>query len=213
MNRAEKKLMIEEKIVMAIIEGLQKKELDEMSSDEIASRAEVSKRTLYKYFASKKEMYLGVVKYCFKELSEKTHKQVEKNISDDPYMMIGCIGDTYLQYCLSSRVKCKAITSFNENDYNVEFPEKVNEIVRYSSTFEISSFVERFYKYHKIRPVMSINSLSIYLWAHIQGLSSLLLSKQSWIESYYKVEINDLIKEHIQLGKIILLGVDYEKEV
>lgn len=93
-----------------------------MSADEIANRAGVSKRTLYKYFTSKTEMYLGVVKKCFKELSEIIKQQINGINTDDPYSILEYIGYNYLQYCLSERAKCRAITSFNKNDYIAKFP-------------------------------------------------------------------------------------------
>ncbi len=212
MKRDEKKQYIEDKIINAIIIDLENRDLNEMSTDEIASNAGVSKRTLYKYFASKKEMYLGVVRYCFKELSEIIQQQIDTNTSDDPYTVIECIGYNYLQYCLKSNAKCKAIASFNENDYNKEFPEQVYEITRYSNTFEVSIYIDRFYQFHQIKPVISINSLALYLWSHVQGLATLMLSKRSWIETYYQIDFEDLIKEHLELGKLLLFGVKNEKE-
>lgn len=205
MKRNEKKQYIENKIINAIIIDLEERDLNEMSVDEIAKNAEVSKRTLYKYFASKKEMYLGVVKYCFKELSEVIQHEIGAITSEDPYLAIECIGYNYLQYCLKSRAKCKAITSFNENDYNTEYPEQVYEITLYSNKFEISRYIDRFYQENQIKPAVSINSLALYLWSHVQGLATLILSKKSWIEDYYHIDFEDLIKEHLELGKLLLI--------
>lgn len=212
MKRNEKKLYIEDKILKSIIIDLEKRDLNEMSADEIAENAGVSKRTLYKYFDSKKEMFLGVVKYCFRELSEVIQHQVAAIKSNDPYLVLECIGYNYLQYCLKSRAKCKAITTFNENDYNTEYPEQVYEITLYSNKFEISRYIDRFYQYHQIEPMISINSLALYLWSHVQGLATLMLSKKSWIEDYYHIDFEDLIKEHLELGKLLLLGVVKDKK-
>lgn len=213
MNREEKKQLIEEKIIKAIIDGFKEKDLDEMSADEIAANSGVSKRTLYKRFASKKEMYLGVVKYCFKELAQRITEKIRSVQADDPYAVLECIGFNYLRYCLEDRAKCKIITAFNEHDYVVEFREEVSEIASYSNQFEISGYVERFYEFHGIKPKVSFNSLALYLWAHVQGLATLIMSKESWLKDYYGIEFEQLIKEHLELGKILLLGVKDEKEV
>lgn len=212
MKREEKKQLIEENILKAIIVGLKEKDLDAMSADEIAGNSGVSKRTLYKRFASKKEMYLGVVKYCFKELAVRIAEKMDTVHSDDPYGILECIGYNYLQYCLEDRAKCKIITGFNENDYFSEYPEEVREIASYSNQFEISGYVERFYEFYGIKPKVSFNSLALYLWAHVQGLATLIMSKESWLKDYYGIEFEQLIKEHLELGKILLLGVKDEKE-
>lgn len=211
MKRKEKKQYIENKIINAIIIDLEKRDLNEMSADEIAKNAGVSKRTLYKYFESKKEMYLGVVRYCFKELSEIIQQEKDAMSSEDPFSILECIGYNYLQYCLKSRAKCKAITSFNENDYNKEFTKQVYEITLYSNKFEISRYIKLFYQENQIKPAVSINSLALYLWSHVQGLATLMLSKKSWIEGYYQIDFEQLIKEHLGFSKLLLFGVVKEK--
>lgn len=212
MNRDEKKKLIEERIITAIIENLNVKSLESMTSEEIARWAKVSKRTLYQYFDSKKEMYLGVVLYCFRELSNAIEDQNSKNTSDDPWHEIESIGKIYMKYCLDNTDKAMIMLSFNEMDYIDDYEAWIKKIQEHSNKFELSSYIKRLYEYHGKRPKVSIASLSLYLWAEIQGLSELILSKRSWIREYYKIDEEQLINEHLMLGKQLLLGEDYEEE-
>jgi len=212
MKRDEKKKLIQERIITAIIDHLDEKLIDSMTSDEISRWANVSKRTLYQYFQSKKEMYLGVVLHCFKELADVIENQNSKNDSNDPWDEIECIGRMYMKYCLDNTGKAMIMLSFNEMDYIVDYEVWIKKIQEYSNKFELSDYIKRLYEYHGQKPKVSIESLSLYLWAEIQGLSDLILSKRSWIKEYYKIDEEQIIDEHLMLGKQLLLGEDYEKE-
>jgi AcrR family transcriptional regulator len=213
LKREEKKQSIREKIVGAIIGCLDENGLDALTTKEIACKSGVSTRTLYKYFGNKKEMYLGIVAFCFRELAGSIAEKCAFADSGDPFSVIECIGRSYLEYCLKEPKKSKILVSYNEEDFIADYPEQVQEIQKYSNTFELTQFIERFFACHQIEPSVSAAGIALYLWSEVQGLATLMLSKESWIKSYYGMDIEKLIDEHMRLGKILLQGAGHEKEI
>lgn len=204
MNNQEKQEYIKLKIINAILVLLESKRLEDMTADEIADSADVSKRTLYKYYSSKKEMYLAIVKRAFIDLGDKIYTELKNIKSDDPWYEIECIGREYMKFCLYNPVKAKLFLGYDEMEYIKEFPEWVLDIQQYSNKFELVSFIKKYYEYHKISPPANIASLALYLWAEAQGMAALLLSKREWIKEYYKVDETQLINEHLRLSKKVL---------
>lgn len=204
MNNIEKQEFIKKKIVDALFVCLQKKQIEDMTSDEIAQMADVSKRTLYKYFSSKKEMYLALVKESFVKLSNKIQTGLQGIKEDDPWLPIECIGREYLGYFLNSPINAQLILHYDEMKYINEYEEWVKSIQEYSNKFELTPFIERYYDYHKIEPATSIEILALYLWAEVQGVALLIMSKREWIKEFYKIDESRLIEEHLMLSKKIL---------
>lgn len=204
MNNQEKQEYIKSKIINAILELLKNKRLEDMTAEEIAGRADVSKRTLYKYYGSKREMFLAIVMQGFMELSEKIYDELKKIKDNDPWYQIECIGREYMRYCLDNTVKAKLILGYDEMEYITEFPKWVSDIQIYSNQFELVPFIEKYYTFHDIIPPAEIASLALYLWAEAQGMATLLLSKRQWIKQYYKLDETQLIEEHLKLSKKVL---------
>lgn len=204
MNNTEKQEFIKKKIVDALFECLKKKQIDDMTSDEIAKMANVSKRTLYKYFSSKKEMYLAIVKESFMDLSNRIQCELQEIEDVDPWLQIECIGREYIGYFLNNPIKAQLILHFDEIKYIKDFEKWVKNIQEYSNKFELTTFIQRYYDYHKIEPTTNIETLALYLWAEVQGMALLIMSKREWIKEFYKIDESKLIDEHLMLSKKIL---------
>lgn len=204
MNNQEKQEYIKTKIVDAIFLMLNDNSLEDMTADEIANKADVSKRTLYKYYKSKKEMYLAIVKTAFQDLSQKIYIKLQNIKEEDPWYRIECIGREYMKYCLENNKKAKLILGFDEMEYIDEYSKWVTDIQEYSNKFELVSFINEYYEYHKFTPPADIAYLALYLWAEAQGIATLLMSKRKWIKEYYKIDEKELIEQHLKLSKKIL---------
>lgn len=69
-SRRDREKLVREQEIVAAAEGIfSEKGFDEASMDEIAKKAEFTKRTLYQYFLNKEDLYLAVVIKLFKELN------------------------------------------------------------------------------------------------------------------------------------------------
>lgn len=204
MNNQEKQEFIKSKIIEALFACLKSKQLDEMTADEIAEKADVSKRTLYKYYSSKKEMYLALVKESFMDLSNKITTELKMLKHDDPWYQITCIGREYMGYCLNNPIKAKLIHNYDEMNYTRDYEKWVRDIQEYSNRFELVPFIKKYYEYHNITPPARIESIALYLWAEAQGMASLIIAKRNWIRAFYGVDEKQLIEEHLELSKRIL---------
>lgn len=204
MKREEKQKQIEQRILKAIFEKIKEEDLESITSNEIAEAAKVSKRTLYKYFSSKTEMYLGLVKESFTEMYNNIEEAISKINDRAPISVIECIGINYLKFVINNPVKGKIITSYNENDYKKEYPVQVEEIAIIANKYELTDYVRAVFENSDVKPNVSIESTVMFLWSSIQGLGILLSSKGSWIKEFYKIEEDRLIKEVMILIKQIL---------
>jgi|GEM_PF-1507486 len=204
MNKTDKQEFIKKKIVDALFACLENKQIEEMTTDEIAQRADVSKRTLYKYYSSKKEMYLAVVKESFKELSSIIQSNIDIVEDDDPWVFIACIGREYMKYFFNNTIKGQLILNFNEMAYIDKYEKWVTEIQEYSNKFELTPYVKNYYEYHNVRPHTNIKTISLYIWAEAQGIIQLIMSKGDWLKEFYEIEVDELIEEHLVLSKKVL---------
>ncbi len=73
---------MEEKIMNAAIEEFSEKGL-KFTMDDVAKHLGISKKTLYKVFASKEDLLVGIADTCFRDI-----KKSEQEITDDPDMDI-----------------------------------------------------------------------------------------------------------------------------
>jgi AcrR family transcriptional regulator len=209
MNRKERKDSVKRKIVDTLFTLYADKTFYKMTSDEISKRAQVSKRTLYKYFSSKEDMYLEIVKVCFIKLNGVMRDAVEKTSDKSAKDTILAMGKAYLNFCLTRPEMSLVINEFNQNKYEDAHPERVAEIDSIANEFDLAGYVEKHFK--EKEPINDIGpeSFSIFLWAQIQGLSGLLSLKRSWIEQHYKVDGKEIIKDSLKVIDGLLEGNNY----
>lgn len=201
MKREEKQKLIEQRILKAILKKMNEKDFDHITSNEIAEAANISKRTLYKYFSSKTEMYLRLVKDSFVELFKNTDEAIGKMQDNNAVNLVECIGISYLKFILNEPIKGRLITKFNENEYKEDYPEQIAEIVKVSDQYTLRDFVRYAYESNGVEPTVSIEATVMFLWSTILGLGSLLLSKKDWIKEFYNIEEDRLVKEVFVLLK------------
>ncbi len=194
----EKEQYIKNKIINALLNLLYEKELTQIKADEIASKATVSKRTLYKYYETKTAMYLGVVHYCFSDMNkqlEKSFESFEKTISLKQ-MEVMC--RAYLNYMVENPQKAKIIIFFNEQDYLKDYPEITGKIVLEANKYEPMKFFRELSE-QKSDSEFSKESLAIHVHSTIFGLSLLLQSKRYWLEGYFGKTVEEIIDENVNM--------------
>lgn len=212
MNREQKQQQIHGRIVDAVMTLYREKSLDEMTSDEIAYAAGVSKRTLYKYFSSKTEMYLAIVEQGFIQLMQAVDDAMV-HADDQPLTQIRCIGRAYLAFYITHPHVSRLLVGFNHMDYITQYRETVLRIAQYADKYEITPLVRAHYQQHSAQHPVRAESVAIFLWAQIQGLAALIASKHSWMEEYYDMTIDEIIEENLMLVDVLMKGVCSEKEI
>ncbi len=201
MNRQLKKENIRENIIQALYELLKGRTFENLSSKEICEKAGVSKRTLYIYFRSQDEMYLELVRRSFKHMVETFEQDMmfETTIEDK----ICNIGERYLCFLFDHPTEGELIIGYDEKRYVEAFPELVGEISTIANEYELLHIFRKW----KLDPEIYDSNLAIFLWAYIQGIAQLLVRKEGWMEGYYGMPIQKIIKDQIHFVRIMLRGV------
>ena len=201
----EKEKMIREKIIGALSELLYEMDLIQIKSDEIATRAQVSKRTLYKYYETKTAMYLGVVERCFCDLNGYLERSV-KAINDELNLKeLEAMCRAYLKFMIEYPQQGKVIIFFNEQDYMQDYPEITRKIVMEANKYEPMKYFTRF-NIKDNHSVFLPECLAIHVHSSIFGLSLLLQSKRYWLEGYFGKNVEEIIDENVKILMTILGG-------
>lgn len=197
MKREAKKELTKERIMDAIFSLMKEKSWREISSNEICHRAGISKRTLYIYFRSQDEMYLELVKDSFIEfrgcLAEAYEK--EDNLED----MVVAMGMAYLEFMVEKPIKGSLMMGFNEKMYGKEHEQIISEIREIANEFELSNMFKDNEGFDK--------NTAVFLWAYIQGIAQLILSKDKWMEEYYGMTMKNIIENQMKLVRKFIAGV------
>ncbi len=202
MERQKKKEHIRENIIQAIFALLKERTWESLSSSEICEKAGVSKRTLYVYFRSQDEMYLELVRRSFEHMTDilRPAMALGETIEDK----ICNLGETYLRFMLENPIQGELIIGFDEKRYVNAYTKQVEAIRAIANEYEL------FHIFHKFNLDSKVydSNMAIFLWAYIQGIAQLLHSKGVWMEEYYKTPIQRIIKEQINLVRIVFEGVN-----
>ena len=146
MKREQRSEKIKDKILGTLLELYSDKTFYKMTADEISQKAEVSKRTLYKYFPSKEEMYLGMVLKCFEKLNAHMKAAAESSEDVPAKEKITALGRAYLEFSLRSVDMSRVVSEFDQKKYEDKFPELVQRIDRTANEFELAGYVADFYE-------------------------------------------------------------------
>lgn len=194
MNRLEKREYLRKHILESIVELCENKSLYDLKTDEIAKKADVSKRTLYEYFSGKDYMYLGLVEYSFQELNLYIDQKIASIEENDILNKILTIGEGYLEYIIKEPVLGKFVTEYDESKYIKMAPEVIYQISLVANKYEISPFLEKLFEENKVRNVDS-KEMGLMLWAHIHGLAILISTKGKFVYSYYNTDEIKIIRD------------------
>lgn len=204
MTREEKATEMDKRIIDTLLSLMEEKALEDLTSDEIAKAVSMSKRTLYRYYSSKKLMYLGIIKQCFMELFMKIEEIIGTIDSKDVFIVLESIYMTYIDYLIEHPKKAQLMEDYNELLYVDEHKALVDKISSYANFSYLFKDLSIFHDGKNIE-------LFLFIWTQIQGLSSVLIKKEKWISSYYGIDREKLIKSHLELMKKVVKEVLNEK--
>ncbi|SEO32449.1 transcriptional regulator, TetR family [Amphibacillus marinus] len=202
MERAEKKHLIRENIIKALFDLLSEKKWGDLSSNEICTRADISKRTLYVYFRSQDEMYLAIVKRSFESLMGDMSKAF--SIGRTAKEKLVNLGQAYLYFMIDNPIKGSLIVGYDEMNYVVNYPEQVESIQAIANNFELMTIFQKL----DLDPIIFNQHLAIFLWGHLQGIAQLINSKGEWLADYYGLTMEAMIDAQIKLASDLLEGVE-----
>lgn len=84
-----------ELILQSVLELFMEKGINGLKVSQIAARAEIGKGTVYEYFNSKEELFLGAVEYGIEQLGEAITAKLKKsrNFQESFYSLVDCIAE------------------------------------------------------------------------------------------------------------------------
>jgi AcrR family transcriptional regulator len=91
-RREKEKEMREQAMISAAIKLFSEKGFNNASMDEIAKEAEFTKRTIYKYFESKEDLFFGVALYGFKTMFSYFSETAKKGKTGYEKIINACYG-------------------------------------------------------------------------------------------------------------------------
>jgi len=201
MSKLERQEKIDSAIVQALLNLTEENKLSEITAEQIAKTAEVSKRTLYKYYKSKEDMYLAMVLYAFTKLNLEIESRV--NPKSEPIDRILAIGTSYLSFMQSQPHLGRLMVNYDASNYDSTIQQAISDI---ANKYELLDDVTKHYALIKHQPSVSIESIVIMLWSSIQGFCQLALSKGQWLESYYQTDLKVASEDLLKILSNVLNG-------
>lgn len=190
MKRDEKKHAIKKRIIESIFEIVHNKPFDLVSVNEICSKADVSKRTLYSYYKSKDEMYLALVLLSFTRLNRSMENSLNKAEVESDIEQVLALGRGYLTFFIKYKTEAYLINSFDETRYLDVDSATIEKIRGVANKYELTSFFNQ----EQFDPQLYTPELALMMWSTIQGFAQLMANKNHWIEQYYDKSSDELIR-------------------
>ncbi|KOA19815.1 nucleoid occlusion factor SlmA [Clostridium homopropionicum DSM 5847] len=206
MKREQRKNDINNRIIVGLLKLMETKTLDSITSIEISKIAAISKRTLYKYYESKTEMYLALVKYSFLQLNQELCYAYSITADHSFEEQIVKLGTVYLDFMTTNDVMANLIVEYNESLYYESHSRQVEEIREIANTYEISILIKKAVA-NGVRFKVNEEILSLFIWSSLLGFSKLIKDKGIWLERYYGHDVNTMKCEHLELMKNFLKEV------
>lgn len=168
---------------------------DTANMDEICETSTYSRRTIYKYFESKEEIYLNLVYLGLVEL----HHNIRIAIEGTPYFMA--------QY----RAICTAMKSFYQNhphsfhavnqykpanDEQIGLSEVVKniEVVGEDINLELISFLEAGIKQRIILDTIHPRQSVYVMWSSISAMLEMSENKEAHIQKQFGISVDDFLQ-------------------
>jgi len=147
------------------------KDLATATVDEIAEAAELSKGTLYLYYKSKEDMYLGVMMRGMEELY-KEFERIELSTASTVKKLIE-LGSIYKEYFIEHRKFFRMIHFLQAP----QFHKQVSEEMKQNCDLEgqrlwnvINNILQNGVKEGVLRPNFNPMELAVILWSNMNGL-------------------------------------------
>lgn len=185
--------------------------------DDVAKKAEFSKRTVYVYFNSKEQLYFEIMVRGYKFLIEMIEAALAERKNMNAIERIELIGKTLYQFNIEYPNYFDAIMCYEngEKDFINGIPDNSRE--------ECYALGEKIFGYLAsaladgveegvIRGDIEIIDTAIILWSCTIGLFNTLIKKRNYVEHYHKRNSEKLLLEGLDMLMITIKNVNWGKE-
>ena len=192
-RREREKLQRREDIVDSAEKVFFSKGYEQATMDDVATKAELSKGTLYLYFKSKEELYFAIILRAFKILHGMFDNAVSNAVTG--FQKAKAIGDTYINFAKEYPEYFNALMYYESLEINFEkvkaeynFKEDITVAAFHESdktTEELASAIQLGMDDGTLRKDLDAHKTAIMLWGATTGMLQLLSLKGHCIKKFY----------------------------
>lgn len=190
---------------------------DVATMDDVAKKAEFSKRTVYVYFNSKEQLYFEIMVRGYRILIEMIELAFVDAKNKNAIERIKLIGDTLYRFNISYPNYFYAIMSYENGEK--DFVDGISD----ESREECYALGEKIFGYLAsaledgveegvIRGEINIIDTAIIIWSFTLGLFNTLIKKRNYIEHYHKRDSQKLLLEGLDMLMMTISNKNGGKE-
>lgn len=172
--------------------------------DDVAKKAEFSKRTVYVYFNSKEQLHFEIMVRGYRLMIERIETSLAKQQDMNALDKIKRIGLTLYQFNIDFPDYFDAIMSYenNEKDFDEGVTDQSKEECYALGEIlfgYLRSTLEEGIKEGSLRSNIDVISTAIIIWSFTLGLFNTLAKKKNYFENYHQKYSEDLINEGLSM--------------
>jgi len=172
--------------------------------DDVAKKAEFSKRTVYVYFNSKEQLHFEIMVRGYRLMIERIETSLAKQKDMNALEKIKRIGLTLYQFNIDFPNYFDAIMSYenNEKDFDEGITDQSKEECYALGEIMfgfLRSTLEEGIKEGTLRSNLDVISTSIIIWSFTLGLFNTLGKKKNYFENYHHKNSEDLVNEGLSM--------------
>lgn len=172
--------------------------------DDVAKKAEFSKRTVYVYFNSKEQLHFEIMVRGYRLMIERVETSIAKMQGMNALDKIKRIGRTLYQFNIDFPNYFDAIMSYenNEKDFDEGVTDQSKEECYALGEIMfgyLRSTLEEGIKEGTLRSNIDVISTAIIIWSFTVGLFTTLSKKKNYFENYHQKNSEDLISEGLDM--------------
>lgn len=200
----EEKMIRRNDIILAAEKVFFKKGYLNATMDDVTKEAGFSKRTIYKYFNSKEQLYFEIMIKGYKLLIDMIQLEIETFDTVNSLEKIKLIGKTLFKFSNTYSDYFNAIIEYEngEMDFRDNILDKSKEecyelgekILSY-----LRNFIEDGIKEKLINPELDVVVVTLVLWASTVGIFTTLKRKCLYIKSYHNKNNEELVEQSFEL--------------
>lgn len=208
-RKEKERMMRRNEIINAAEEVFFIKGFDHTTMDEIAMKAEFTKKTIYQYFIGKEEIYFEIMLRGFNTLNQMIQNAFDQKHPQNGFEKTYLLGQLFIAFNDSYPFYFKAIMDYENKEFDFNEDDQ-NPLVKdcyvagqYSSE-QLEKFIREGIEENEIRNDTDPKILALVLWSSMAGVIGMTNKKEKYIKAYYKVNVSDVIEEGF---KIILNSI------
>lgn len=177
--------------------------------EDIAEEAGITKVTLYSYFQSKENLYLGVTYYILQQLNDRFYQAIEENKENKGIDGIIAIVNTFMEHCENNFLAAQSLLDYYSilrksavDKEGLQLTDATKESIYFKKLEGIQNIafklaakeIKRGQEDGSIDPTLNSVVNTMYLWSAIVGYVKLVSATGDDISPVFNISMVDLKK-------------------